>query len=318
MMQSRHGIKTFGCLSLIFLAACGHLKEARRAYESADYARTITLCLQAVAFDSTDADAFLLLGKTYVRTDSLSRAETALLQARKLNPQSRSPIRNLAELYQTLGTRSLRSKAHKDAVYYLEKAEEMDPLKGPLMESLADAYKGLAWMNRAESAYTGALESGQDTASVNPKLRFVRQRISQGNAEFEKGMQALKENRLNTAHSHLKKSYEANSDPADVRYQYYMAQGRILYRKGSVGALWEAIEAFGKASMIRTDSAEPHYFMALAYHKKDNHEFTHAISALETGLKIEPDGPLAPVMKEKLEEIKQLKEKMDRFWGRKK
>lgn len=317
-MQNRHKMKLFVCLCLIFLTACGHLKEARRAYESADYARTLSLCLQAIASDSADADAFLLLGKTYIRMDSSAQAEAALLQARKLDPESHSPIRNLAELYQALGMQSLRSKTYKDAVYYLKKAEEMVPLNGSAMESLADAYKGLSWMNQAESAYQSALGKGQDTASVGPKLTIVRQRISQGKEDFEKGLKALKDNRINSAYSHLKKSYQANSGPEDIKYHYYMVHGRVLYRKGSVSALWEAIEAFGNAAMIRPDSAEPHYYMALAYHKKDNHEFTHAISELETGLEIEPDGPLTPQMKEKLEEIKQLKEKMDRFWGRKK
>lgn len=317
-MLNRYIIKLFACLCLVFLTACGHLKEARMAYESADYDRTLSLCLQAIASDSTDADAFLLLGKTYIRMDSSAPAEAALLRARKLDPGSRSPVRNLAELYQTLGMQSLRSEMYKDAVYYLEKAEERVPLDGPATESLADAYKGLSWMNKAVSAYQSALGKGQDTASVGPKLKIVRERIIQGKEDFEKGLKALKDNRINSAYSHLKKSYQADSGPEDVRYHYYMVHGRILYRKGSVGALWEAIEAFGHASMIRPDSAEPHYYMALAYHKKDNHEFTHAISELETGLKTEPESPLAPLMREKLEEIKQLKEKMDRFWGRKK
>ena len=82
--------------------------------------------------------------------------------------------------------------------------------------------------------------------------------------------------------------------------------------------IWDAIAAFGKAAAIRSEVGEPHFYMARAYEKKDPEEFVNAIEAYEKALQTEPEGPFASACKKKIRELKARKDKLDKFWGRKK
>ena len=93
--------------------------------------------------------------------------------------------------------------------------------------------------------------------------------------------------------------------------------GQYVYKQGAKGKLWDAIVALGNAATYRETAAEPHYYMGLAYEKKDKDEYDNAIAAYEKALTLEPNGPKAAICKKKIRDLKKHKEKMDKFWGRK-
>ena len=95
-----------------------------------------------------------------------------------------------------------------------------------------------------------------------------------------------------------------------------MARGKILNKKGSKGQLWDAIEAFGNAMMLKPDLAEPHYFLGISYEKKDRNEFDNAINEFKIALEKDPSGQFSKSCRKKIKDLTTRRDKMKKFWGK--
>ena len=114
------------------------------------------------------------------------------------------------------------------------------------------------------------------------------------------------------------KAIKLKADFDDARYHLLMVEGRLEFKKATKKSYWDAIDAFGRAAALKSNAAEPHFRLAQAYEKKDPDEFVNAIDEYEAALRLEPDGPFSKASQKKVKELKARKEKMDKFWGRKK
>ncbi|HEX9974586.1 MAG TPA: hypothetical protein VGD14_21140, partial [bacterium] len=133
---------------------------------------------------------------------------------------------------------------------------------------------------------------------------------------FQKGKYFYDQNKEQSALSYLKLALNNKPDHKDATYYFHMTEGKILYRKGSKSACWDAISHYGKAMMLRTESAEPHFYMAQAYEKKDRNEFDNAIDEYQIALKKEPTGNLAGPSKKKIKDLTTRRDKLKKFWGK--
>ena len=303
---------------LLFAVTCSHLKEAYTAFEAEDFTKTIGLTQRAVAADSTDIDAYLLLIRSYCNVDSLDRALETALTARRQNPGSKAIDNETANVYVALGDLALAEQRPQLALSSFLNAEDLSEGRLHVLRRTADLYFNLGRLDPAKERYSQILQSEKDTSGVRERIHEIDDLIHRANGWFSKGMKSYRESRFKTARSHFDQALELKSDFDDAAYFGWMSEGRVLMSRGSQRALWDAISAFGKASGIRPQSAEPYVHMAQAYERKDDDEFVNAIDAYETALKLDPEGPDAPFITKRLDIVKKRKEKLDKFWGRKK
>jgi len=304
---------------IVLLASCAGMKQAQQFYDQENYQAAIDECLRAIEKDSSNADAFLILGKSYRAVGKSERALSALKTVEKIKPNS-----NLAEEAQAeiiaiklgIGKKAAKEENFNRAFSEYKEILAMDSTNFDANFHLAQAYAANGWLKKAKVFYQKA--TSLDSSNRQAKIALARtdslMRIADVN--FQKGKKYYLRGKNISASRYLKRAIDLQRDHSEANYYYHMAQGKILYRKGSKSALWDAIEHFGKAMMIHEELAEPHFFMAQAYEKKDRNEFDNAISEYKLALEKEPSGKYAKKCKRKIRELTAQRNKLRKFWGK--
>ncbi|MFQ6617365.1 MAG: tetratricopeptide repeat protein, partial [Fidelibacterota bacterium] len=194
----------------------------------------------------------------------------------------------------------------KEALQYIENDDRTNlyyALSAIHMGFLKDAESKL------EMVKNGELEEEVETAVF--RIAEIRK---QSVEIFLKGEKLYAKGDYDGALRNYRRAVKMNGDNAEAKYKLFLTGGIVLFRKGGRWELWDSIVQFGKASQIKPEKAEPHYYMARAYLKKNGRDFDSAIEEYESALKLEPDGKFADEIKK---EIVRLKEKRDfyrNFW----
>lgn len=314
----RYSKAYYGLLGLILLfIQCAHLKEARKSYSTNNYEQTIQLCQAAVEKDSTDVEAWFLMAQSYAATNSIDDAMKTMSSAYKFGPE-RDDIKNFyVDLFLIKGDNFFFAENNRFAKAYYDSAEVLMPQHLPVIKRLGDYWLAIGALDKAREKYE-AYQSIQEDSSIDSQLVVISERTEKSKEFYTQGMSNMKRGRFKTARNLFCKAVAEKSDDDEVQYQLHMAEGRLAYRSKTKKGYWDAIDAFGKAALIMNELAEPHFRMAQAYEKKDSGEFTNAIDEYTKAAELEPEGPLAQAARKKARELKARKDKLDKFWGRKK
>ncbi|NOZ60429.1 MAG: tetratricopeptide repeat protein [Calditrichaeota bacterium] len=304
---------------VLILASCAGMKQAQQFYDQKNYQAAITECLRAIEKDSSNADAFLILGKSYRAMSKNDQALSALKTAEKIKPNS-----NLAEEAQAeiiaiklgIGKQAAKEENFNRAFSEYKEILAMDSTNFEANFYLAQAYAANGWLKKAKIFYLKALAIDSSNGQAKSALARADSLMRLADANFQKGKKYYLRGKNISASKYLKRAINLQRDHSEANYYYHMAQGKILFRKGSKSALWDAIEHFGKAMMIHEEFAAPHFYMAQAYEKKDRNEFDNAISEYKLALEKEPSGKYAKKCKRKIRELTARRNKLRRFWGK--
>ena len=304
-------------LGFILISRCVHLNEAKKAYDAEDYSTTVTLCKQAIAKDSTDTAAYILLAKSYRALDSLDAALKMVKNAEKFGALIQEVIREKCLIYLDMGNKYLSDDNVRMALQNYKSVESLCPENIKALLRIADIYHDLGRLDDARNRYEKITFLQSDSSLVSDKLEDIVNRTNESAVLVEQGVTAYQKKHYITAKTKLEEALRLKSDDKNAQYHLHMAEGHILFKKGSQANLWDAIEAFGKATVIQNDIAEPHYWLARSYEKKDDDEFVNAIDEYEIALKLDPQGARAKSIQKKIIELKKRKERLDKFWGKK-
>ncbi len=300
---------------LLFLFSCTPTKVAQKSFDERDYAATISYCQNALAADSTNAALHFLLAQSYARMDSIDRALFSYERANYYQPENDSYRANYYLTVIQRGEMFLPDDA-KSALSYFENAIKIDAARALAVEKKGDLYFDLEKYEQAKGDYTSALALGGDTLHIESQLAKIDSVQNIALRYLREGLAALNAKKYDKAKELFQKALDEKPDYKEAQYQLHMATGLRLYKKGSVNALWEALDSFGRASILFPDRGEPHYYTGLAYTKKDKDEYMNAIEALEEAVNVEPNGKWADDARKEAERIRARKEKMDAFFGR--
>jgi tetratricopeptide (TPR) repeat protein len=316
MMKTK--ILLFPAFVWILLASCVHLKEARQAFEAKEYQTAENLLKEAIASDSTNSEAYFLLSKTYMAMNKLESASESIQKSFNLNPISKKIQQEQSHIQIRLGDRLLARGKEQRALIQYKTAERYDSTHYDLAHRVGNLYLRLGSLQEASVRYRRLVSHYPDSTKAKTRLEQIKKREYKAKTLYEKGLKEFKKNALSSAGSSFTKALKEKSDFHDAKYHSLITQGRLLYKKGSPNALWDAIVAFGEAGSMEEKRAEPHYWLGMAYGKKDSRDFSNAIAHLKTALELEPNGPFAGESRKKLQEMKKQKEKYDEFFGRNK
>lgn len=303
-------------ISLLLIARCVQLNEARKAYDSKDYRTTIALCKQAVAEDSTDSAALLLLAKSYRSLDSLDIALGMAEKSEKYAADPEDAILEKCRIYLEMGDGYAAGNNLRTALDRYRSAERLCPENVEAVLRVAETYHELNRLDDARIRYEKISVLLADPSLVADKLEEILRRTDDSRKLAEEGIAAYRKQHYITARTKLNEALQLKMDDDEAQYYLHMANGHIYFKKGSRSDLWDAIESFGKATAVRNDVAEPHYWLARAYEKKDDDEFVNAIDEYETALRLDPRSAMVEEIQERLVELKKRKERLDAFWGR--
>jgi len=305
----------FPLLLTLLLFSCTHIKLARDAYKQENYKETIIVCKKILAADSTNIKALELLSDAYLQLDVLDSAVFVVERQARLQPENQKTVKKLYRLYLAQGEHALSDDPKKARLVFAG-AAELIPERAAAFEKMGDAFFLQKQFVKSRTQYQAALQRHADSTSVQKKLAAIDSLQNLANVAYEHGMTFLKANKYDAAKSEFAKALEITPFWKEAKYQFHMASGMRLYKKGSVNALWDAIDNFATASLLHPDRAEPHYFLGLAYNKKDKDEYANALDELHKAVQIEPESKWAKAAKKEAKKIVARKKKMEAFWSK--
>lgn len=303
--------------ALVF--GCAGLKKANDFYRQQDYESAIAQCQQAIAEDSLNAEAFLIMGKSYQALGKIDEAMSALQPAYQIQPYTKTTAKAADEL---IAIRSKRAddftgeKQFRRAIAEYREILELDSTHVTTYLKLGGYYKEIRLLDRANFYFQKASQFDSTNSVISKQLGSIDSLTRAAETNFQTGMKNYKKRWYKTALKYFNRALKNKADHKEAKYYSHITQGKILYRKGSKSNCWDAIEHYGKAMMIHPDWAEPHFLMAQAYEKKDRNEFENAIDEYKIALEKEPNGPLAARSKQKIRALKARRDKLKKFWGK--
>ncbi|MBN2000628.1 hypothetical protein JW935_23975 [candidate division KSB1 bacterium] len=307
-------MKRFIWMIVLISAACSPMYKAGKLYQQNNYKETLRFCRQAVRSDSSNVKAYTLMGKVFLAMGQTDSARQVLEIAEKVG--TNGEIKTLlSDIHHQFGDTLVAAEEFWKALASYEKALEYDT-SATVLEKMADSYVAVGKHDDAVRYYNQVLFLTGDTGLVSVKLARLDSSKEKSSNFYQLGMAALTAKKYDKSIQLLEKAVSLKPDDIETKYALQMAIGHRLFRKGSNSALWDAISAYGLAASLKTGKAEPHYFMGMAYHKKDSDEYDNAISEFETAIKKEPEGSFAKKAAQKIRELKSRRKKMKEFWGK--
>jgi len=303
-----NSVKRTALLLLIILAGCSSMREVDTLYKTGDYEAVIAECERILSADSTNANAHFLMGRSLHKTGKIEEALHHLEQAKQLKPDDGEFTDALIDIKLAYSD-SLAARDNKyKALQQLKSAVQLDSTSEKTRWKIAGFYERENMLDNA-LVHLKKLNAADDIERIDARIAEAEDLVQEGIEDFKKYA-------YRSANNKFTKAVEINSDNKDAGYYQTLSNGVLLYNVGDKSSLWDAIEAFGKAMSLRWDSGEPHFYMALAYEKKDRREFDNAIAEYKLAIEKEPDGYFVPQSRKKIKELTELKKRLEDFWGK--
>lgn len=304
------------CLAMI---SCAGMKKANDFYRNENYESAIAECEKAISQDSLNTEAYFILGKSYKALARIEEAMSAFTTVYRSHSHTKFHAEAKQELVQIkleLANNSLEKEQYNRAISGYQEIIALDSTNFDAYFSLGKCYEKNGLIDKARSYYEKANHFKSDDREAFARIGMIDSLKQIADFNFEKGKKYYDQNKTQSALKYLKIALKNKPDHEAATYYFHMTEGKILYRKGSKSACWDAITHYGKAMMIRPESSEPHFHLAQAYERKDRNEFDNAIDEYQMVLKKEPEGSFAAASKKKIKELKAHRDKLKKFWGK--
>ncbi|MDZ7722556.1 MAG: tetratricopeptide repeat protein [candidate division KSB1 bacterium] len=300
---------------MVLISACSHLKQAHEYYDQGSYSQVVRLCREAIRADSSDTQAYFLMGNALEELDSLQAAEEAFTACVQQYPDNMNYRQSVNCVLLKRARTAKQDSNYYDALNMIERAERFHTDSTRQVALKADVLRDMGKHDQAVKLYHVLLTFKKDSIPILRILDDLQTRKERAEQWFEKGNQYQSKRRFEAAIDHYEKALTSKPDFEEAQYELYITKGRLYYRMGSSEDLWESIMQFGYAANIHPERAEPHYYMGFAYHKKDRKEYDNAIQAFEKAADLQPDSEIGQKAVNKVRELRAHQKKMQEFWS---
>jgi len=306
----------FTAFALICLSFCAGSKKGDEFFNSGDYLRALEEYKKAAEKDPSDWNAFIKLGDCYRALKDYENAIKNYREALQVYPD-----------WNTAKTRITGTKLEQAEFYVnenrLRQAEIVYTELSQANPENKEYIEKLAYLQKQMGNYDNSLETFQKISDRFPEDKKILDEINNikdltvsSRAYYTEGKQYLDDNKFEEAIEKFQKAVELKPDFKEAEYHLYISKGRLAIRRGKKNLYWQALLDLGEAMAIKPESAEPHYYMAIVYEKKDDEDYDTPISEYKKALELESESPFAEECRKKIKELSDRKEKMENFWGK--
>ncbi len=237
-------------LAQIYLRNLGELQPDKVAKDS--LRKAIEEFESLTRLNPADTEAYLFLGRLYKLSNQREKAEEALRKILNADPNSRSGLADLAQLYSEQGD-------YDQAIQLLKKIPESE-MNASLLTALAFAYSqardfdnavrlyekalGLDAENQElRRAYAEALMGGGKNAAARKELeRILRLEPQDGNTYIRLAQLDLQEGRFEQARQELERAKTLLPDNLEVPYQQALLEDVVGNQDKSIEILQKLIQ----------------------------------------------------------------------------
>lgn len=304
----------------LLLLACGasQLGVAKKDVAAGNYESAITALQAEISKNPANGEAMLLLAECYEKTERADSAMAMYQRVLATDASNSTATASLSRLYIARGSAAREAGSLRLALENYENAEELTPQAFDVFYERGIAYQKFNLLEKANAEFEQAAQISPNDPRVKTQLGELASQTEQADKYFQEGFALFQKKRWNQAVKSLEQAVALDASHKDAKYALHMARGHVLYKRGSVSDLWDAITEFGYAGALRSESAEPVYFMAQAYEKKDRDDYKLSVETYEKVLELEPNSDFAQKAKKRIKYLLDRKEKMEKFWGKKK
>lgn len=312
--------RTASAVLFVFFIGCSgsSLKIAKREIAAENYPRAIALLQTEVKTNPGNSEACYLLATCYQHAGQLDSAASAYRKTLALNTGNRSARDAFFALLLERAVTARQDDELRTALKYYKEAEGLAPDRAKVYFERGKAWLEKNYLVKASVQLQNAVELGLQKEKVQPLFDEINEKAAKSLALQAKGEKYLAKKRWAKAIQVLKEAVALNAENAGANYALHMATGHRLYIKGSISAVWDAITEFGYASNLRPENAEPYYYMAQAYEKKNKDDYELIVEAYQKAIDAEPGSSFAKRAERRIKQLAARKSKLEKFWGRKK
>ncbi|KPK95742.1 hypothetical protein AMJ80_03830 [bacterium SM23_31] len=273
---------------------------------------------QLVEIDENDYTAYFGLGDAYRGKKEFDAAIEAYSEALRLKPGWEEVESRIIETRLEKGNFLEEDEKPREARDVYEELKADNPDYMPVYQALAQFYY-------RNGSFDKARENFEHIAGIDPADTLTYEELGKLDdidaraAElFNAAKKEYDTKYYYEAAASFKKVFELKPDHKEAKYMHYLALGRHYLKGGSEMEMWNAIAAFGNATVIKPDEPELQFYMARAYEKKDKNDYKMPIEHYKKVIELAPESELAKESEKKIKEITELKEKMEKFFKKKK
>ncbi len=289
-------------------------KMMKDALKANDIPRLKQLAEESLKKNPNDPFAIAMMGKVFLALGKPDSAIVYLKNACNLDPKNQNYRHALHNARIVMGDTLMKRDLAFRAAQQYEMVAEKDSTNFEAWRKLGFAQRTLGNYDSASLSYQHALRLNPDADSLQKVLDFFDAAHVQSNLLMKKGQDYLRKKQYKQAMIALEKALKAKPDNKEARYYFHMASGMYYFKRGSLKKLWDAIDHFGKASTLRPEAPEPHFYMAEAYLKKDDKDFENTIREYQEAIRLAPESKIARKAKKRIREIKKRERLYRNFW----
>jgi len=315
-LKIRSLVKFMLLTGLLLVVGCaGSTKMADSFFKQKNYRQAISSYRMALKKDSTNVKAWIHLGESYRAIGKLDSAKLSFKKASRLEPKNPKIKHLLLETDYLHAVKMAKDSTYRwEAVRKLTGVLEKDSTYLPALMERGKLYESLGELSLAAKDYAAVLRLNPQQIELKKKIERFETRQKESEAWTKKAASQLHRKRYLKAIGYLKKALTLKPDNERAQYLLHMAKGRYYYKRGSLGRIWDAIEEFGKASVLEPNNPEPHFYMAKAYYKKDKRDYENTIREYEEVVKLAPQSPYGKAARKEIRKLKKLQKIWERFW----
>ena len=262
-------------------------------------------------------EAHLRLGDAYRGDKQFDKAVASYKNALAYKPGWKIAESRIVEAAFGKGKYLEFIEKYRDALAIYEKIKLEHPGYLPVLDALTQLYGKVGEFDKAIDNYKLIKEKNPDSREEPEEFRKLLELNHEAEELFAGAMEEYNGTYFYEAAESFKKIFELKPDHKKAKYYHYLSEGRHHLKRGAVLEMWDAILAFGYAMMLIPDSAEPIFYMAQAYKKKDKEDYDTPIEHFKKVIELEPDSEFAVESKKQIKELTDTKEKMEKFLKKK-
>jgi tetratricopeptide (TPR) repeat protein len=125
---------------------------------------------------------------------------------------------------------------------------------------------------------------------------------------------AYEEGEHEVATHHFSNALKLSPKDTSSLYGALMVEAHLLYRTGKKEKLWDSIENYHKAALLRSHDGEPYYYIGCAYHKIGDKDFDLIMEAYDRALSLDLNPRLRSLAQKARSEAADRDQRLKDFW----